>query len=102
MICGVLRPHVLRWNREACEEELAEALAAFLGESKTAPDTVDRGIAAIETLNRDIDLPPDFTHLELNRPTMAFIAENSQGSSMSKNPRPMDTASTLAFLTPLM
>jgi len=102
LICGVLLPHTLRWNRAACEAELAEALGAFLNEPVPSPNTVDRGIEAVEALNRNLGLPPDFRHLHLDAATVDFIAENSMGSSMSGNPIPMTPDQTRTFLAGVM
>lgn len=98
LICGVLLPHALRYNREACEAELGAALAAFLGEESVGADTVDRGIAAIARLGEQIGLPTDLKLLGLTEDQVRAVAEASMGSSMSGNPVPMDADSIFVFL----
>jgi alcohol dehydrogenase class IV len=101
--CGLLLPHTLRFNRDACEEPLAAALAAFLGRRRPAGDTIDAGIAAIEALNRDLGIPPDLTHLRLRPAEVERVARASSGSSMAGNPVPLNDApeETLGFLLTL-
>ncbi|MEM7396645.1 MAG: iron-containing alcohol dehydrogenase, partial [Verrucomicrobiota bacterium] len=98
LICGILLPHTLRWNRDACEAELQAALSAFLNRDNT---TIEDGIQAIEAMNARIGVPADFKHLELPEATWRRIAEKSMGSSMSGNPAPMTPKSTYDFLRPL-
>lgn len=97
LICGVMLPHTLRYNREACESELREALAAFL-EVEADSGTIDRGIAALEELNRFLGVPPDFKHLQLADAELERIAEASIGNSLAGNPVPMDAKAVYEFL----
>ncbi len=99
--CGLLLPHTLRWNRDACREELAAALAAFLGEAEPDGGTVDRGIEVLERLNREMGLPPDLKGLALSTEQRRALARASLGSSMSGNPLPMDEERIDAFLASL-
>jgi len=100
LICAVLLPHVLRYNRAAAEPQLRESLAAFLNEPP-APLTVDRGIAAVEELKQTLGLPPDLRVLRLSRKEVREVAEKSMGSSMSGNPVPMTVEKVIDFLCPL-
>lgn len=102
LACGLLLPHTLRYNRKACESELANALAAFLNQEKATGSTIDDGIAAIEGLNQWLQIPPDLKYLGLGETDLKRLAETSMGSSMSGNPVPMTPASTLAFLKTLV
>lgn len=98
LACGILLPHTLRYNRAACPHEMAQALAAFLNQDKPAPATIDDGIAAIEGLNRWLQIPPDLKYLALQEDDLARLAESAGGTSMSGNPVPMTPAKTLEFL----
>jgi alcohol dehydrogenase class IV len=115
LACGILLPATLRYNRAACEPELAAALAAFLNldfsavaaaysrrrrplAAATEADVIETGIAEIEQLQRRIGVPGDLRHLKLDAVALEKIAAGSMGSSMSGNPVPMDPAKTLAFL----
>jgi alcohol dehydrogenase class IV len=100
-ICGILLPHTLRYNHEACAEEIQLALAAFLNESKPRANTIDRGIAALEELVRRTGLPLNFKELGLSDAQVHAVAEHSLGSSLSGNPIPMTAADVYAFLKPL-
>jgi alcohol dehydrogenase class IV len=103
LVCGILLPHALRFNRPACRKELADALACFLNEE--APDEdliIDRGIGEIEHLNHLLQIPPDLKHLKISTEEVNVIARQSMGSSMSGNPIPMTDESTAAFLRPLV
>lgn len=101
LICGILLPHTLRYNRDACETEMAEALRHFLGEGAVDSATIERGIAEIVRLNAETGVPPDLRHLRLLEHEVRRVAEASQGGSMRGNPVPMDTESIYAFLRPL-
>ena len=102
LACGLLLPHSLRYNRKACEGELATALAAFLNQDRPTGDTIDDGIAALEGLNQWLQIPQDLKYLGLSESDLQRLAEASLGSSMSGNPVPMTPESTLAFLKTLV
>ena len=99
LACGILLPHTLRYNRPACPRELAQALAAFLGQPKPVPQTIEEGLEAIESLKRWLQVPPDLKYLGLKEPDLVRLAEASAGSSMSGNPIPMTPEKTLEFLS---
>ena len=101
LACGLLLPHTLRHNRKACEGELAHALAAFLNQDRPTGSTIDDGIAALESLNGWLQIPPDLKYMGLSEADLRRLADASMGSSMSGNPVPMTPESVLAFLKPL-
>jgi alcohol dehydrogenase class IV len=101
LACGILLPATLRYNRGACEPELAAALAAFLNEGTVAGDVIETGIAEIERLQRQIGVPGDLRHLKLDAVALQEIATGSMGSSMSGNPIPMTPEATFEFLRQL-
>lgn len=110
LACGILLPATLRYNRPACEPELAAALAAFLKcgtvarsrrpqtAAPGADDPIETGIAAIEQLQREIGVPGDLRHLRLDAAALQMIAAGSMGSSMSGNPIAMNPELTIEFL----
>lgn len=98
LACGILIPHTLRYNREACPDELAGALAAFLNQDIPGPASIDEGIRAIEGLNRWLQIPPDLKYLGLTENDLLRLAEAAGGTSMSGNPISMTPEMTLAFL----
>lgn len=101
LICGILLPHTLRMNRDACVAELEEALRNFLFEEEVTTTTIDRGINAIEALKNETDMPDTLAFLQLSDKQIREVAEASMGSSMTGNPVPMTPESTYAFLKPL-
>ncbi|MCX6996107.1 MAG: iron-containing alcohol dehydrogenase [Kiritimatiellaeota bacterium] len=105
LACGILLPATLRYNRTACAPALAAALAAFLYPDAPAPLTddvvIDRGLAALEALQRRLGVPADLRHLKLDERALQRLAAMSMGNSMSGNPVPMDPERTLAFLRTL-
>ncbi|MFH0953459.1 MAG: iron-containing alcohol dehydrogenase [Verrucomicrobiota bacterium] len=98
LACGILLPHTLRYNRDACADELAQALAAFLNEGKSSPSSIGDGLAALEGLNRWLHIPPDLRYLNLREKDLVLLAEASGGTSMAGNPIPMTPDKTLEFL----
>ena len=102
LICGILLPHILRYNRDACETELAWGMAQLLREDDITPDTIDRGIETIERMKKDIGVQTDLSFLGLSDTQIWSISEHSMGSSMSGNPIPMTPESIYTFLRPLM
>ena len=98
LACGILLPHTLRYNRQACPNELAQALAAFLNQPKPALRTIEEGIAAIESLKHWLQIPPDLKYLGLKEADLVRLAEASGGTSLAGNPIPMTPEKTLEFL----
>ncbi len=97
LICAVLLPHALKYNRDAVPAELRASLAAFLGRSESA-STVDDGIAGIQDLNATLGIPADLSFIGLNESEIEEVAHDSMGSSMSGNPVPMTVESVVEFL----
>ena len=102
LICGLLLPHTLKLNRDACEEELHLALAAFLNQKSLNGNPISRGIQAIEDLNNALGIPPDFKSFYIPADKVILISEKSMGSSMSGNPIPMTPELIYTFLQPLV
>jgi alcohol dehydrogenase class IV len=98
LLCGLLLPHALRYNREAAAEPLAQALAAFLHRDPSDTTVLDEGIQTIESMNRQFQIPPDLKFLSLSSQDLERISSNASGSSMSGNPVPMTPDLTLKFL----
>lgn len=98
LACGILLPHTLRHNRDACADAMANALAAFLGEASPRGDTIDRGIDAAAKLNARLGIPPDLRHMKLTPAQLDTLATASLGNSMKGNPVPMTAESTRRFL----
>jgi alcohol dehydrogenase class IV len=101
LACGLLLPHTLRYNRAACEPQMADALAAFMNQDKPGRTTIDEGIEAIESLNRWLQIPPDLKYLSLSADDIEKIATAAGGTSMSANPIPMTPDKTREFLLTL-
>lgn len=102
LACGLLLPHTLRCNRDAAQQPMADALAAFMNQDKPTPATIDDGIAAVESLNRWLQIPRGLKYLGLTPDELEKVAQGSMGSSMSGNPVPMTPETTLAFLKTLV
>jgi alcohol dehydrogenase class IV len=98
LACGILLPHTLRYNQSACSAELGQVLAAFLNQDRPGPTTIRDGIAALESLNQWLQIPPDLKYLRLSGKDVERLAEASAGTSMAGNPIPMTPETTYAFL----
>ncbi|NCC53116.1 MAG: iron-containing alcohol dehydrogenase [Spartobacteria bacterium] len=101
LACGILLPYTLRYNRDACETELKDALAAFMNQVTPNATTIDDGIAAVESLGRWLQIPPNLKYLRLSGGDVERLAEASMGSSMSGNPIEMTPPMIADFLKPL-
>ncbi len=96
--CALLLPHTLRYNRDAAEEPLKQALAAFLNKEPADTRAIEEGLQAIEDLNQWLQIPPNLKFLALTSADLEQMAERATGSSMSGNPIPMTPELTLRFL----
>jgi alcohol dehydrogenase class IV len=102
LCCGVLLPHVVKYNMDAALHEYDEVGMALLG--KDFPQEGQGGRAAVNylvTLNSKLGIPRDFKHIRVSKSKLEKIAESAQGSSMSANPRRMSERDCFAFLSEL-
>jgi alcohol dehydrogenase class IV len=102
LACGILLPHTLEYNRKACEQELRDALAAFMNQTTPNDQTIDDGMAAIRSLGRWLQIPENLKYLRLSDDDIRKVAEASMGSSMSGNPIEMTPALVEEFLKKLV
>lgn len=99
LACGILLPHTLRYNRDACKPELAGAFRAMLQtHGQCDEEIIDRGIAELDRLLDSLDIPTDLKCFELAPDQLETLAQSAGGSSMSGNPIPMNPDNTLEFL----
>jgi alcohol dehydrogenase class IV len=96
--CGILLPHTLEYNREACPMEMGMALARLMDLSFPEENTISDGIALTRRMNKKLGIPHDLKHLYLKDEDIRLLAEKSMGSSMSGNPVEMTPETTYAFL----
>jgi len=101
LACGILLPYTLRYNRDACEEELKTALSAVMNQLEPNESTIEDGIAVIESLGRWLQIPTNLRYLRLDDDDLKRLSEASMGSSMSGNPIEMTPEMTYAFLKQL-
>ena len=90
----IVLPHVLRWNRPACEQALhAAAVAAGCSGAVELIETV-------ETLTRQLALPVRLREVGVPRASLATVAEHVLADvALATNPRPVtDAASVLEVL----
>lgn len=96
--CGMLLPHVMRWNLPACRDEMTRALGALFSlDSPVLPEPE----ALLDRLDRwasGLGVPPDLRHLQLSDADLDALAELSLGSSLLGNPVPMDAGDVRRFL----
>lgn len=91
---AVLMPHVMAFNRCACESELAE-IAAAMGlppAGRSISQRADDAIAAVRALFSSIGIPPSIADLGITAEQLPAIAELAMGSTrlIKNNPRELD------------
>jgi alcohol dehydrogenase class IV len=87
LICGVLLPHVMRFNIGKGILKYADIARALTGqaygsEARAAEDAV----RSVVELYRKIGIPEDFRNAGVDKKDVPAIARRSMGSSMAKNP----------------
>jgi len=100
LICAVLLPHALEYNRDAAKPGLRASLASFLNTPERS-STIEEGIAAIRQMNEMLGIPPHLRFLSLTSSEIPAVARDSMGSSMSGNPVPMTVEMVVEFLEKL-
>ena len=95
LVCGLLLPAVLQFNRPVAEERLAD-LARACG---LAHPTADSFIARVEAVRRNVGLDAGLDSIGLRRDDFAGVARDSMPSGSTKsNPRPVSEADARELL----
>jgi alcohol dehydrogenase class IV len=94
LICGLLLPEVLRFNREASEERMAR-----LAEACGLPPSADAFIERVEEIKRSVGLSEGLKALPIRPEDFDAVARDAMPSGSTKsNPRPVTEADAKAVL----
>ena len=89
VICGLLLPHVMEFNKNTKPQEFAEIGEALnpnlINSSQT--DKILGGISFIKKLLVDLELPTRLSELGIKKTDIKNIVDRTGGSSLMKNPR---------------
>lgn len=96
LTCAILLPHILEWNRPACESDY-ELLAAVCGEKAAS-----RFPQIIAELCSKLGIPSDFKACGLKKSDFDFIIKNCRSGSMKSTPRAMSDSEISSFLANLV
>ncbi|MGI6117045.1 MAG: iron-containing alcohol dehydrogenase [Bilifractor sp.] len=97
--CGILLPHVVKLNSDVAMERLD-----IVGEELTGKHFDKKGegteaaINFLFDLNKEIGVEYDYKFLNIPESELMDIAQQSIGTSMKSNPKPMDQQSIYNFL----
>lgn len=87
---NILLPCVCHYNLVGCEDRFAK-IAAYLGESVdglSKREVAEKGIAAIERLAKDLNIPSGFEELGAKHEDIQTLAENAMKDvTAATNPR---------------
>ena len=85
--CGIVLPHVMKINAPHCERKMAQVGEALTGKNFTSETAaINAAIDFIYGLNESINIKQDYRHLNIPHDQLPYLAQASQGSSMSCNP----------------
>ena len=87
--CAILLPPVMGFNLEVVGEKYGD-VARALGEDVeglSSDEAALRALQAVKRLAKDIGIPSGLAEMGIKEKDLPLIAEESHGSSMSKNPR---------------
>jgi alcohol dehydrogenase class IV len=89
LACAVMLPVTLRANRNACLKQFAELAQAVFGSSapSNTSEAADFFLDQIDTLCTRLKIPRHLQELGVRHDQLPAIVRDSQGSSMSGNPR---------------
>lgn len=94
LVCGILLPWAIRFNRPVCEDKYAR-LAKAMGIGKSADDL----IAWIEQLKEKMEIPASLSKFGIKREDFPRIVRESMPSgSLKANPRHVTEEDLMAFL----
>ena len=97
-----LMPYVMRYNRPACEAELAEVADALgVGSGQSVAMRAEAAITEVKRLFDAIGIPPTLAALGLARDKITWVAEQAIGIErlIKNNPRPMDLPAMTKLVT---
>lgn len=98
LCCGVLLPHVMRYNFERGVARYADIANVLLPFIKNDNHAVLRMIERIESINSEIGIPYDFKYLKIPQDKIEALAKASMGSSMKKNPIELSLEDCIRFI----
>jgi alcohol dehydrogenase class IV len=93
LACAILLVPVLRFNRPACEKEMA-GLSKLTGGADF--------VSVVETLRAELGVPDSFSSYKLDKSQFPFIIKNCRSGSMKCNPRQMSDAEAGELLSGLL
>lgn len=86
LICGVVLPHVMRFNIGKGVLKYADIAYSMTGNAYSSPEEgAWEAVGQVEQLNRALGIPPNFKQFNIAQSEVPAIAKASMGSSMSKN-----------------
>lgn len=95
-ICGILLPHVMRFNLAVSRANYDKIAEILLGEANA-----DKLIAQIELWQKEMQIPPDFQYLSLPNSVFCKLLPEIFGNSMRTNPVQTDIHGWEGLLRPL-
>lgn len=98
LCCGILLPHVMRYNFERGVARYADIANVLLPFIKNDNHAVQRVIERIESINSEMGIPNDFKYLKIPQDKIEALAKASMGSSMKKNPVELSLEDCIRFI----
>lgn len=98
---SIMLPHAMRFNREAAAGKLALAAQALGADvcGLSALEAADAAIAAVEALQREVQVPRRLSQAGLDRALLAPLARGAMSDrGLYFNPRPASEADVMSLL----
>ncbi len=91
MICALLLPHVMEFNKIAKPDKFAKIGAVLSSKEKlfqkSTPELIEMGIEFIRTLLESVHLPIKLREFGIKNEDIPRIVKDTKGSSLDNNPR---------------
>jgi alcohol dehydrogenase class IV len=101
--CAILLPHAMRFNRDAALPKLANIGRLLFGDTgKPMEIMAEEAISAIRQLVDELNIPSDFTWLQVNPDDIGDLVERSKGNSLKGNPAAVSPDEARGFIEPLL
>jgi alcohol dehydrogenase class IV len=96
MACGRLLPHVMRFNRPACEAKLAAVASSLTGDAGAAAEDA---VSAVEALLKEVGVPRGIGDLSIASDQVPALARDGLvAGAVRTNPRPVSEEDALSVL----